>query len=436
MKPPLRTALALLLATALPLTAQDRPGWVTGVVYDSTLSAPLAGATAFLWGTEHMDVTDADGRFRIEGVPAGEYDLSFVHPRLEALGLAPIARPVRVEAGIEARAAVAIPSPATIRHVICGREAGSGGVLVGVVRDERTGTPVAGAQVTAAWRTTDYPEMALAETDAAGRYALCGLPLDTRLSLWVSRDDQRTGNDFIRLAESMFEQKDFRIDLRTVVRVIGLVVDAESREPLADALVHIGDKAVFTGTDGRFRLDGLDTGPQRMRASLVGYTPVEDTLVVALGTQDVAIRLAPDVIELDPITVTVLSQKLEGQGFFHRMESGRGTFFTREEIALQRAFHATDLLRATPGVTIRSTSDRNRYEVLLRGGCRPTYYVNGIPQTQGAFGLNDVGPEDLEALEVYASTAEVPPRFRTQTFARDAAGIVSSCSGAVVIWLR
>ncbi len=58
---------------------------LTGTVRDTTRGTPLGGARVFISGTAHSAVADAEGRFRIEGVPEGKYVLSFGHPRLDSL---------------------------------------------------------------------------------------------------------------------------------------------------------------------------------------------------------------------------------------------------------------------------------------------------------------------------------------------------------------
>ena len=64
----MRTLLALLLAAA----AGAQPATLTGTVRDGD-GAPLAGANVYLSGTTRGDAADADGHYRIEGVPPGAY---------------------------------------------------------------------------------------------------------------------------------------------------------------------------------------------------------------------------------------------------------------------------------------------------------------------------------------------------------------------------
>jgi hypothetical protein len=70
---------------------------VTGRVADHT-GAPLPGAHVFISGTSHEAVADSLGEFVIPGLPAGEYTVSFAHPRLEALEVIPPQQRVAVVA--------------------------------------------------------------------------------------------------------------------------------------------------------------------------------------------------------------------------------------------------------------------------------------------------------------------------------------------------
>lgn len=82
---------------------------LSGVVFDSARSAPLAGATVFVSGTQYSAATDERGRFRIEGFLDGEYSVSFMHPRLDSLGTRAPLRAVSLRAGEESVADLAVP---------------------------------------------------------------------------------------------------------------------------------------------------------------------------------------------------------------------------------------------------------------------------------------------------------------------------------------
>jgi hypothetical protein len=167
---------------------------VAGTVADSVGYGvtPLAGATVQLVeranpAADRTTATDARGRFVLDAVPPGRYLVGFVHPRLDVLGLELRPREVEVPATGLDGLALATPGPRVVRRAICGPAVtDSAGVVVGVVRDADTGSPVAGAAVTFSWNELALTRDAVhrrrrevaAVTQPGGGYAACGLPTD------------------------------------------------------------------------------------------------------------------------------------------------------------------------------------------------------------------------------------------------------------------
>ncbi len=79
-------ALGLLLGMAGSVAAQ---GILSGRVTDKAAGNPLVGARVFVLGTSLTASTNADGRYRITGVPGGEHQL-----RASQIGYASITRPI------------------------------------------------------------------------------------------------------------------------------------------------------------------------------------------------------------------------------------------------------------------------------------------------------------------------------------------------------
>lgn len=57
--------------------AQPNAGSITGTVYDSKTQDPLPGVNIHLQGTVRGTITDIHGTYRLKGIPAGMYDISF-----------------------------------------------------------------------------------------------------------------------------------------------------------------------------------------------------------------------------------------------------------------------------------------------------------------------------------------------------------------------
>lgn len=92
--------LARQLGTLAPGRVTAPPGSVTGIVHHA--GTPLAGATVVIAernGTPHTGVSDAQGRYRIDGIPPGQYVPAAVAPGYEEMaprGLFGIAQLVTV----------------------------------------------------------------------------------------------------------------------------------------------------------------------------------------------------------------------------------------------------------------------------------------------------------------------------------------------------
>ncbi|MDB4950415.1 MAG: hypothetical protein JWM27_3064, partial [Gemmatimonadetes bacterium] len=87
---------------------------LAGTVFDSTRSAPLAGARVSLRGTDYAAAADSAGRFALRDVPDGTYEVTFAAPRLDSLHWAPPPVRVTLSAAAAARAELAVPRLARV----------------------------------------------------------------------------------------------------------------------------------------------------------------------------------------------------------------------------------------------------------------------------------------------------------------------------------
>lgn len=370
---------------------------LTGVVYDSTRAAPLAGAEVFLSGTGHRTVADAAGRFRLDGLPEGTYSASFLHPRLDSLGVYATPRAVRLTAGGVAEVRLFLPSFATLLAGACvADEAAEAdeptGAVIGTVRDAATGRPLRGARVVLRWPrstqlrqsttsivTVEWEGVAI-ETDARGGFRACGVPAGGRIAARAVAGERR-------------------------------------------------------GPERAFQLDADETAELTLEVGDVSAAR-------RAGVVDVAARpgaTAEDPVALDEITVTaaadVPAPRLDRVGFYDRERTTTGEFIDRAAIERRHAQRVTQILQNVPGVRT-VPFERDRTAVYMRGPmnfsgiCWPRVYLDGVVLFQGGASAEFIDPvvhpTNLEGIEVYRSAAEVPPQY---------GGAQSAC-GVIVLWTR
>lgn len=215
-------------------------------------------------------------------------------------------------------------------------------------------------------------------------------------------------------------------------QVTGTVQEHETGLPLAGAAVSlasgphgtVGIGTRVTNSEGRFLFRRVPPGTYRLVVTYIGYRDVRDTLPVSPNNDlELALSMSVRPIELDPIlVVTDRADFSPLRGFEERRKTRSGTFIDREEIEGQMAHNFSDLFRMVPGARI-IPGRFNTGRIVLRGGCTPTLWVDGmrLSTPEGMDSL--LRPMDLEAVEIYHG-ASLPVEFGS-----------NSC-GAVVAWTR
>ena len=167
------------------------------------------------------------------------------------------------------------------------------------------------------------------------------------------------------------------------------------------------------------------------RAEKAGFRGVVSSpfALRAGDTLAVAIRLTEAVVLLDSLRVGAPPREipLRARPFYDRMNAGSfGQFITREQIAAHRPARTTDLLRRVAGLQFGVTRG-DGFSTRLRGGCSPTFYLDGTKVQFVGITIDDVvRPGEIEGIEIYRSVMEAPPEYQ---------GLNSGCS-AILIWTR
>ena len=216
----------------------------------------------------------------------------------------------------------------------------------------------------------------------------------------------------------------------------GLVRDSSGHGiPGAEVRARGNVVVAISDDSGRFHVPQMPVGARGVFVRRLGFAPQRapiqtsasgsiDSVVVVLNA--IAHPL-PGIVALEPHDS--LSRKVLAD-FWARRSRGFGKFVTRDEIERKGASRFVDVVRSVSSVSIMTY--RGRPEIRFRGGavgsmardCPPQYWMDGIPLERGS--ADEISPDNVEAIELYASPATTPPQFSTR----------SPTCGTVVVWSR
>ena len=149
-------------------------------------------------------------------------------------------------------------------------------------------------------------------------------------------------------------------------KIIGQVIDADTKQPLAGVNVVVEGTTLgaATDTDGYYSIERLEHDTYRLEFFYVGYKTIKRTDIVVSNNKPaiVNVQLSEDIFEGEQISVTA--------GYFveETMPQPSVTSLSREEI---RRFPGgfEDVARTVstlPGVALNTSGGRN--DLLVRGG--------------------------------------------------------------------
>ena len=459
----LETCLAVaLIAVATPLRAQTTTaptppgalrsgkGQITGVIIDSLNRRYLAGADIVIEGGRVAVEADSLGRFTIDSVIPGTYQVAVFHPVLDTLGTALLTKPFRVGPDSSTLVLVAVPSARTLIGRSCRVQTGPYGesAVIGHVNDPETLAPVARAEVSIAWVEIEiskemgvrrYPHLMIDSTDAAGAFRFCGLPNSMEATLQARRGAAATSEIPISLGENSVE-----LLARTVLlspadagvksgnaAVSGTVLLEPSRTNAGTRVELVGTGVVaVTNERGEFAMRNLPSGSRVLVIKHVGF--VAKVLPVDLSSREekrVAVKLQKFVETMDPVLVTARREAaLDKVGFSQRRRTGMGYYMGPERLEQMHPPFVTDLLRMVPGLRVM----RSYYGDIITStrttgnGC-VQYYLDDTPYAEMVPGdiNNFVTGKEVMAVEVYQGGL-VPPQY-----SRSGASCIT-----IILWTR
>jgi hypothetical protein len=203
------------------LRTWEQPGFIEGVVMDSTGRRPLREVMVSLSGTPYSVEVDAEGRFRFDSIPPGAYKLLASHRDYADLAQLADDDAMNVVTGQTYRSRMQAISTSELFKVLCdGRPMDAQRATVRVlVMHQDSGTAVQGIPVALQWaspvrvdtaafvasplsaqapqRMTEHLSFGIQSiTDQTGAVTFCNVPAGQSLELIVPRSDNERGETF------------------------------------------------------------------------------------------------------------------------------------------------------------------------------------------------------------------------------------------------
>ena len=457
-------------------TAAGLPGarnsQVSGVVFDSLSATPLRDAFVQLVveaspSRAFSTRSDERGRFRFDSVSPGDYVVGFIHPRLDSLLLAPIVRPDTVSPGRDTSAVLYVPSRDRLATAFCITDAGQSGdaLFLGHLVFADSSRSAATGEVRAEWSelvvndrsVRTQRRVATTTSSADGGFALCGLPVSTRVTVraYVGSDSSAVAE--LDVPESGMLLRDIFVSQQAHAREaaasasragtsVSVSASAASRATrttftaestragsvrstsgaaIAGARIIVRDATeIRTDSVGRFTLTSGWLGTRMLDVRALGYQPRRLAVDLQAGNATpIDIILAPFSNELALVRISASQWR---EGFDGRRTKHVGLFVDEATIRARDPMMVADIVRSLPGVRLVRTGGFSDKVLLgtVRSACEPSVYVDGRLRVEGTENLDAiVQADDVRAVEVYRYAAEVPAQFLSPV----------GC-GAILIW--
>jgi len=245
------------------------PVVVVGFVRDRTSGVPIGNARVSAGGWK-AERTGPDGRFLIQLDPGKDWQLTADH---EAYHESP-------------SQAFSSPKPAKFETEFL-LDPITTGTILGTAIDAVTGAPIANAVIEIAGQQV--------RTDQQGRFRVNEVESG---DITVSGAQSGYRSDAAALVLEALQTAEATLELEPITTgtIRGIVTDASTGAPLAEAAVGAGDQRTSTDADGRFLLEDVEAGMLEVAASKAVYVP---------NSSNVALEAMADIetrVELTPIT--------------------------------------------------------------------------------------------------------------------------------------
>jgi hypothetical protein len=461
-------SIVALVATALPASLaaqQSQMGALQGTVTDAVRGHSIAAATVELSRVQPEPVvtftarSDANGRYRVDSLPPGEYVLHLSTPLLDSLELALPERALSIAPGATARADFIVPRGAALRDAVCpGLTLGKGkAVVAGHAIDADTDRPLAGADLVVTWtelvvdstlESRSQELSAAVRTGERGAYRLCGVPADTRLSLQLQQAGRASAAvDVTVTSEAGAEVRDLSLSTRSAATIAALdslerlrgdaadtagplllsgtasvtgIVRGATGLPLENTEIRVrgARSSAVSDAAGRYSIAALPAGTQTLVVRRIGYEPTEISVELRAGRSTQYDLKLTRAILLDSVRVVAM-RSLYPEFEYNRRANPFGRYLGPDEVERRHATGAMGLLFGIPGLAGVGHNVNERV-VSTRGArhcASMRIYLDGTEVDENIAGIQ---ASQIGAVEVYVDGAFVPSRYA----ARGACGVV------------
>jgi subtilisin family serine protease len=258
------------------------PGSITGSVTDAKDGSPIVGA-AVTDGTRAV-LTDATGKYTINDVPAGSYQVVASKAGYQSSSLT-----VTVLAGATAVANL------SLNQIILP------GSITGSVTDAKDGSPIVGATVSDGIRTV--------LTDATGKYTINDVPAGS-YQIVASKEGYQSSSLTVTVLAGATAVANLSLSQIMVPgSITGSVTDAKDGSPIVGATVSDGARTALTDATGKYTINDVPAGSYQVVASKAGYQSSSVTVTVLSGPAAVADLSLSRIIVTGSITGSVTDAK-------------------------------------------------------------------------------------------------------------------------------
>jgi hypothetical protein len=213
-----------------------------------------------------------------------------------------------------------------------------------------------------------------------------------------------------------------------------IVRDLNGRRVTNARVGFLGRSPVRSDTSGAVTLDSVTSGTQTLEVSSIGYQPERRMVDIAAG------REPTDTVVLTSLKSVLDTIRITGgrdpTGFELRRSTRIGQFITAADVERENPARTTQLLRTRK--LLRYTFDRNGFAAIdVDHSCTPLILLDGFPlrpgnapRVPGQAELDwTVHPDEIGGVEIYTSTAQLPPEIARLSFGPP------PCA-AIVFWTR